>query len=563
MSIGGLFISEYVEGSDFNNAIEIYNNTGEAQDLSQSQIEIYLSGATDVSSVIQLQGTLEAGETYVLANSLADAEVLGAAEQLSNALLFDGNDAIALRFDGQILDSFGQIGFDPGLSWPPGNFAIDASLRRLPTEIVGDPFPNAFFEFDERWERVAGDAFDDLGDHAVSGGVATTSALVEVFLDGEQADALTGPRVPIGETITWDIVLTNTGATILGFTLPAFSGDVSPSIPNPIDRDDDGSPAGDDPDETDANIIGDGVFSAGEQRFFRVASTAESGQIEHTFGYGGFDIFGETFEATPATAYYLGVVTQEIIGDVVDDILDGAGSDDTIFGRGGDDIIIGRNGWDDLRGGDDDDIVRGGDGNDLLSGDAGRDTLRGGAGDDVLDGGDGGVEGDEQILAGDRGNDVIQGGDGVDVIRGGADDDEGRGGGGNDRVVGDRGNDLLFGEDGDDVVLGALGDDIINGGEGADRLIGGGLNAQGGLSFGGADVFVFEEGTGRDVVLDFEDGTDLLDVSDYGFTDVQPLVDGATVAASGGIVVDLGGGDAILLRGLALNQLDEADFIFA
>ena len=40
-----LIISEYIEGSSFNKAIEIYNGTGAAIDLSEYSLELYSNGA--------------------------------------------------------------------------------------------------------------------------------------------------------------------------------------------------------------------------------------------------------------------------------------------------------------------------------------------------------------------------------------------------------------------------------------------------------------------------------------------------------------------------------------
>ena len=61
----GLFISEYVEGSSNNKAIEIFNGTGQAVDLAGHSLEFYFNGATTPSATISLAGALPDGDVYV------------------------------------------------------------------------------------------------------------------------------------------------------------------------------------------------------------------------------------------------------------------------------------------------------------------------------------------------------------------------------------------------------------------------------------------------------------------------------------------------------------------
>ena len=62
-----LFISEYIEGSSYNKAIEIYNGTGEAVDLSNYRVLLFANGRTDPNNTLDLTGTLEHGQTLVIA----------------------------------------------------------------------------------------------------------------------------------------------------------------------------------------------------------------------------------------------------------------------------------------------------------------------------------------------------------------------------------------------------------------------------------------------------------------------------------------------------------------
>ena len=119
------------------------------------------------------------------------------------------------------------------------------------------------------------------------------------------------------------------------------------------------------------------------------------------------------------------------------------------------------------------------------------------AGDDVICASDladriEGMAGNDRIL-GQLGNDTLLGGIGQDSLFGGA---------GDDRLLGDGDDDLLSGGLGRDTLLGGAGSDTLTGGAGDDVLNGGAL----------ADVFVLTRGGGRDIIQDYQDGVDRLDV---------------------------------------------------
>ena len=99
----GLIISEYVEGSSFNKAVEIYNGTGSAVNLGAANVtvQIYFNGSTSAGQTIQLSGTLADGDVYVLANPGADPAILNVADQVSGGVLWNGNDAITLNSGGK------------------------------------------------------------------------------------------------------------------------------------------------------------------------------------------------------------------------------------------------------------------------------------------------------------------------------------------------------------------------------------------------------------------------------------------------------------------------------
>jgi Ca2+-binding RTX toxin-like protein len=123
---------------------------------------------------------------------------------------------------------------------------------------------------------------------------------------------------------------------------------------------------------------------------------------------------------------------------------------------------------------------------------------------------------------------------------------------GPDIIVGTNCDDLLRGRGGDDGISGRGGDDNIGGGRGKDQLVGG----------SGDDTFVFGSNTGRDVIRDFGNGDDLIDVSrlNIDFDDVKQRTnaDGDTVITFEGFT----GPNApkIVLDGVGF--LEVSDFIF-
>ncbi|MGJ8620932.1 MAG: calcium-binding protein [Methylophilaceae bacterium] len=145
-----------------------------------------------------------------------------------------------------------------------------------------------------------------------------------------------------------------------------------------------------------------------------------------------------------------------IIGNDLDNTIDGGSGNDIIYGNGGNDYITGGLGNDILAGGDGDDIIITGDGttntgNNIIDGGSGNDFIVAGSGNDVISGGNG----DDLIIAGD-GHNIVDGGSG------------------NDNIFGGEEADILSGGDGDDFILGGNGDDILSGGEGGDYIEGGG-----------------------------------------------------------------------------------------
>ncbi len=211
-----LFISEYVEGSGNNKAIEIYNPTLDAIDLSPYQLVRYSNGGFTPNAV-GLTGTIESKGTFVVVLDKQDPDGTGFEQPVDSALAekadiflcpvyevnkmmyFNGNDAVTLEtITGDIIDIFGVPG-PPMTSDDNGwgnlnDTTITYNSGGNPTEytisnyIVGPLFwlswtenhtlirkfdvsygvtvdPDPYFVVDQQWDSIPVNTFDSLGFH--------------------------------------------------------------------------------------------------------------------------------------------------------------------------------------------------------------------------------------------------------------------------------------------------------------------------------------------------------------------------------------------------------------
>ena len=294
---------------------------------------------------------------------------------------------------------------------------------------------------------------------------------------------------------------------------------------------------------------------------------------------GAGDIFGSANELSNTLTGNEGVNLllgwdglDTLYGGAGNDILYGVNDPDVLYGEDGIDVLVGGGGNDTLDGGIEADLLAGEDGDDLLTGgtDFATDILIGGAGNDTLDGAS--ANGDYDLMDGSAGDDTYRV-DTPDDLTFEAED------GGRDAVianisgagyylypnvenitligqtpygVGNDLNNVLTGSEQANWLLGGGGDDTINGKGGYDVLFG----------QDGADTFVFERGTGGDVIGDFTPGTDKLQLAGIGYTNVTE-VKAHMVEAGGVSAIDLGAGDFVVLHNVTIASLSEGDLIFA
>ena len=141
-----LFFSEYVEGASNNKALEIFNGTGSTVDLSNYKVRLASNGnAWSETNSVTLTGTLANNDVFVIANSAANATILGVADLTHTVTYFNGNDALGLfkivGGNDVLIDMIGVYQQDPGTAWPVAGVdgaTLNHTLIRKPYVISGN-----------------------------------------------------------------------------------------------------------------------------------------------------------------------------------------------------------------------------------------------------------------------------------------------------------------------------------------------------------------------------------------------------------------------------------------
>ena len=155
-STNEIFISEYVEGSSNNKALEIANFTGNLINLSGYTIARDVNGNGTYGAALQLTGMLATGNVHVISRGNASAETVALANQISSgdAMSFNGDDPVGLFKNGVLIDIFGNFG-------GTNNFA-NATYRRKQTVIN----PTTVFDLAGEWVTSTINDITDLGSHS-------------------------------------------------------------------------------------------------------------------------------------------------------------------------------------------------------------------------------------------------------------------------------------------------------------------------------------------------------------------------------------------------------------
>ena len=164
-----IVITEYVEGSSFNKAIEITNLGSEEISLKDGnyKLTLFTNGKTEANSTTDLVGRLPVNASLVIYNkglSVAENFASPLGLEASSTINFNGDDTIVLYKGDQVIDSFGQYGVDPGSYFGSSeDNTKDHTLRRLDTVVAGDSEISDNFDPSVQWAFFDKDLFDGLG----------------------------------------------------------------------------------------------------------------------------------------------------------------------------------------------------------------------------------------------------------------------------------------------------------------------------------------------------------------------------------------------------------------
>lgn len=229
-----LFFSEYIEGSSFNKAVEIYNPTPNTIDL--SNYRLILRGFTAAGTTpfapdtLQLSGMLASGAVYVAAHPQAIQAILDQADITSDDNInFNGNDAIALLDVslGQVIDAVGDYSAttNPGDEWVVGTGSTkDNTLVRKATVQQGT---TNWTVGATQWDVYPNNTTTYLGSHTSTCFIVTDTLVVfsptsRVVYDTANATTINLNLVNLSTTpapFTVDVVLKSGNAALVsGFS---------------------------------------------------------------------------------------------------------------------------------------------------------------------------------------------------------------------------------------------------------------------------------------------------------------------------------------------------------
>lgn len=177
-----IVITEYIEGSSYNKAIELYNNGSDSIDLSTYSLARYKDGATESSQMLTLSGNLAGGEILVVQHTQAVLSLTSGSNTVSSYnLVHNGGDAVALFNNGTLIDVVGDVPTTSG-------WGKDVTLRRLSTE------PATTYDADD-WISYSKDSFDNLGSLTSDSTEVTLPEAIPTTIMEVQGDSWTSPLI--------------------------------------------------------------------------------------------------------------------------------------------------------------------------------------------------------------------------------------------------------------------------------------------------------------------------------------------------------------------------------
>ena len=185
------FISEYVEGSSNNKALEIYNPTGAAKSIAGYTLALFSNGATTTTNtfVFPAGTSIAAHGTYVIAHAQGAAGLLAVADTsygYPNVVSYNGDDAVVLLSPtNDTLDIIGIVGVDPGSNWTVGSGATNEYTLVRKVAIENGQLDWAIGATE--WDVYPQNTFTQLGAHTSN--CANTPPAYDMISDYTSVDA--------------------------------------------------------------------------------------------------------------------------------------------------------------------------------------------------------------------------------------------------------------------------------------------------------------------------------------------------------------------------------------
>jgi predicted extracellular nuclease/endonuclease I len=216
--VADLFFSEYVEGSSFNKAIEIYNPTDKTIALEGYQFKMYSNGSLSVTKSYTLTGEILTNDVVVLGSAQVkdDSSLVPYIDHFVEAVNFNGDDYIELVHGDTIIDNVGIYGVRQ-------QWGKDTSLVRLVSITSGDTDRTDEFVKADQWESHSKDTFDNLGSHLADTPPTDPSDDPVIGMCGDEADKINviqgdgSDSTVIGKIKVIEGTVTSTVASLKGY----------------------------------------------------------------------------------------------------------------------------------------------------------------------------------------------------------------------------------------------------------------------------------------------------------------------------------------------------------
>jgi predicted extracellular nuclease len=226
MATADVLISEYVEGSANNKAIELYNNSDVAIDLTGYKLVRYKDGDTAALDMVAFTDSIAAKSVKVILNPSAAITLPASTDFITGNVNFNGGDAVGLLKDGVLVDVIGEIP-------TPTGWGSNATFQRKLDALTASTTYDAI-----QWVTLGEDTFSGLGSLdaatipdtvAFTCNGATLTNIYDVQGAGDASPFIAdGSFSSANEVTVKGIVTARSDSLYKGFFIQDMQGDNSP-----------------------------------------------------------------------------------------------------------------------------------------------------------------------------------------------------------------------------------------------------------------------------------------------------------------------------------------------